>query len=80
MKSMTPIEGHGFFEEDEDIPEAKINVMDAQKLLLRTVLDLCNDQSEESFDDQKIPIGANGDLLDKSLFTFKILIYDSQVQ
>lgn len=75
--NIVPIEGHGFFEEDEDRPEVTINVMETQKKLLRSILDLCHDQTEDSFDDQKIPIGANGDLMDKSLFTFKILIYDN---
>ena len=76
-QNVVPIEGHGFFEEDEDRHDATINVMEAQKNLLRSVLDLGQEQGEESFDDHKIPIGASGDLMEKSLFTFKILIYDN---
>lgn len=42
-----------------------------------------DDQDAFATDDDdltKVCVGQNGDLLDKSLFMFKVLVYDTQVQ
>lgn len=73
-----------------------INLMEQQKRILRGVLNLTSwenqkgqvpegdtfaDDDHDAYDEsQKMVVGANGQMVDKSLFTFKILVYDNLVQ
>lgn len=75
----------GQFASDQSSKRPPINMMETQKAILRQILDLTSQENTKDDvdalnDGSCMTVGANNDLVDKSLFTFKVLVYDNQVQ
>ena len=74
----------GQFASDQSSKRPPINMMETQKAILRQILDLTSQENTKDDvdalnDGSCMTVGANNDLVDKSLFTFKVLVYDNQV-